>query len=70
MIASSNIEMHYVSTGRGHNDMYWKLLNNGGWEWRVMESNRGVELIKVSIFTARMHWETPVNVDFGIKNER
>jgi hypothetical protein len=27
-----NIKMHYISTGRGHNDMSRKLLNSG-WEW-------------------------------------
>jgi hypothetical protein len=33
MIAN-NIEILHICTGRGHNDMYLKLLNNGGWEGR------------------------------------
>jgi hypothetical protein len=50
-----NIEMHYICVGRGHNDMYWKLLNNGGWEERGMEKYQGVELTKIKYIHS---WDT------------
>jgi hypothetical protein len=41
----NNIEIHSICAGRGFNNMYFKLLTNGGGkEGRVME---GVVLIKV-----------------------
>jgi hypothetical protein len=39
MIESQNIKIHYACAG-GYNDMYGKLLNNGGMGRKNMESNR------------------------------
>jgi hypothetical protein len=33
MIVNS-IKIHYTCAGIGSNNMYWKPLNNGGWEGR------------------------------------
>jgi hypothetical protein len=30
----NNIEILHIFAGKGHNNMYWKLLNNGRWEER------------------------------------
>jgi hypothetical protein len=29
-MTDNNIEIHYICAGRGHKDVYQKLLNNGG----------------------------------------
>jgi hypothetical protein len=57
MIVNNN-KMQYISAGRGHNDMYWKLLNNEGGRDGVRESNTGVELTKMKYIH---NWDTSRN---------
>jgi hypothetical protein len=42
----------------------------GGRKERVRESNGRVELTKVNILIAGIHQETPMNIDFGVNNQR
>jgi hypothetical protein len=41
----NSTEILHICADRGHNDMYWKLPNNGEWEGRV--KGEGVEPAKV-----------------------
>jgi hypothetical protein len=54
--------------------MYWKLLNNGrgmGRKEGVRENNgRGWAELNYNVLTAEIPWETPLNTDRGINNER
>jgi hypothetical protein len=38
---SQQSQILHICTGRGQNDMYWKLLNNGGGREGMREDNRG-----------------------------
>jgi hypothetical protein len=51
--------------------MYWKLQDNGWLREGIREGNTGILTDQnKAFFTAPIHWEIPLNIDFVVDNEK